>query len=62
VKQNSDSHVYKERIRSLEKALDHTLNLLACLNIDEKDVKKHMAVSNQVDKCRYLLKKKDIAG
>jgi hypothetical protein len=55
VEQNDNPDVYKKRIKSLEKALETTANLLACLNIDEEDIKRHNLVSNHVEKCRSLL-------
>jgi len=56
VEQTGSLHVYKKRIENLEKALERTTNLLAFVNIDEKDVKTHNLVSNHVERCRYLLK------
>jgi len=58
VEQPIDSDVYKKRIKLLEKVLETTTNLLACLNIDEKDAKNHILVSNQVDKSRSILEKR----
>jgi len=65
VEQPENSTIYQKRIESLEKALDNATNLLACLNIDEKDSGKHLLVSKQVEKIRLLLKaswKKNLAG